>query len=301
MRITHKNIFFAFLFIACNNPYKNKANSLQSDAPKPKLIETIKVNKLPAELNEISGITFINDSIVASIQDEDGMLYYYNINQNKIEKKQPFGEPNDYEDLVRVGKDMYVMSSKGTIYQIKNFASEKPVVTPFKTPLKGKNNIEGLAYDEKNNRLLLAAKDYGLDKDETTKEIYSVDLKTMQFQPAPTYVINTGEIKKYFKGDTLEESSKKFLKALGNENMNKVFRSSALTINPATQEVYVLSSINNLIAVLSPKGKIKRLLEFPKKDFQQPEGIAFSPNGKLYISNEARGGIPNIIEVKDAE
>jgi hypothetical protein len=53
--------------------------------------------------------------------------------------------------------------------------------------------------------------------------------------------------------------------------------------------------------VLSPDGKISEILQFKGKEFKQPEGIAFSEDGKLFISNEAgKNGKGNIIEVEYA-
>ncbi|MDB5120454.1 MAG: hypothetical protein JWN56_1672 [Sphingobacteriales bacterium] len=281
-----------------NKSEKNEKSEIVSEDVDSKEYSVI---ALPNELTEISGITFLNDSVILAIADEEGVLYYYDLLQNKVIKKQNFGKPDDYEDLVRVGEDLYIVVSNGLIHHIKNFSTDKPELNSFKTPLTGKNNIEGIAFDAKNNRLLLAAKDNGLDDNNKTKEIYSYDLNSGKFQSSPAYTINIENIETQFKGDALEESSKKFLKALGNENMNKVFRPSALTVKPSTNELYVLSSINNLIAVISPKGELSKIIPLTGKDFKQPEGIAFGPDESLYISNEGKSGLGNIIKLKHEE
>ncbi len=292
-------LIMALAIISCNNPIKDKI--VGGDKSNDKVItpKESTVHELPVELSEISGITFLNDSVLIAIQDEEGKLFYYNINQNRIIKKQAFAEKDDYEDLVKVGKDIYTITSKGLMHHIQNFESSKPVIKSFKTTFSSKNDIEGLAYDAKNHRLLIAPKDAGLDEDKTTKEIYGLDLKTMTLQSKPVYTIHLAEIEAQFEGDALEESSKKFLKALGNHNMNKVFRSSALAINETSGETYILSAINGLILVLTPEGVLKKLIQFSGPEYKQPEGIAFSPNGKLYISNEGgKSGIGNIIELE---
>ena len=289
----------ALALTSCNNPIKDKITDGEKSNEKVISPEESTVHDLPKDLNEISGITFLNDSVLLAIQDEEGILFYYNINQNKIIKKQTFADNDDYEDLVIAGNDIYTITSKGLIHQIKNFQSSKPVIKTFKTPFSAKNDIEGLAYDAKKHRLLIAPKEAGMDKDKTTKEIYGFDLKTMTLQSAPVYTIHLAEIEAQFKGDALEESSKKFLKALGNQNMSKVFRSSALTINEKTGETYILSAINGLILVLTPEGVLKKLIQLSGPEYKQPEGIAFSPMGKLYISNEGnKSGIGNIIELQ---
>jgi uncharacterized protein YjiK len=184
------------------------------------------------------------------------------------------------------------------LYEIKNFKSGPSKPNVFKTVLKEENNIEGLTYDKRNNRLLLAVKDISLDGNEEEKSIYSFDLKSKKLNSKPSYSIKLSEIESFFKGDKIEEFSKKILKAVGNQNLNKVFRTSALGFHPITGELYVLSSLNNIIAVLDDKGSITKILELDGKEFIQPEGLAFTTDGRLFISNEGKGKQANIIELK---
>lgn len=296
-------VLFALLALSCNNPIKNSNDSADNSQSKDKVEEpeNVTVIELPSKLKEISGISFFNDEIVLGIQDELGVLFQYNIKENKIVKEFEFAEPDDYEDLAIVGNDVYVVISNGTIIQIKDFQSAAPQVNKFKTDLKKENDIEGLAYEPQKNRLLLAAKERGMDEDENTKEVYAFDLKTMKLNNTPAYSIRLNEIEEYFKGDALVESSKKFLKALGNKNIDKVFKSSAITVNPQSNQIFILSSINNLIAVLSPDGKLDKVIQFEGKQHKQPEGLAFTPDRKLFVSNEAgKKGKANIIELEYA-
>ncbi len=296
IRITTILVFI--VFAACNNPIDEDSRSDGEDKTKVISPTKNKIHELPAELSEISGITFLSDTVLVAIQDEEGILYYYNLPQNKIIRKQTFAGSGDYEDLVKAGNDMYVITSDGILSQIKNFESSNPVLTIIETPFTKKNDIEGMAYDAKNHRLLIAPKEHGLEENKTTKEIYGFDLKTMQFQIKPVFSIRLEEISSQFSGSALEESSKKFLKAIGNQNMNKVFRSSAITVKEETGEIYVLSSLNGLIIILSPAGALTKIIQFSGVEYKQPEGIAFAPNGKLHISNEGgQSGMGNIIEL----
>ncbi len=284
--------------ISCNNPIAKKKSGYSDDNEIVIAPTKNKINELPPELSEISGITFLSDTVLVAIQDEEGILYYYNVPQNRIIKKQTFAGSGDYEDLIRVNNDMYVITSEGILSQIKNFASTNPILKTILTPFTKKNDIEGMAYDSKNQRLLIAPKEHGLDHNKTVKQIYGFDLKTMEFQVEPVYSIRLEDIESQFQGDALEESSKKFLKAIGNQNMNKVFRSSAITVKESTGEIFVLSSLNGLILILNPEGALHKIIQFSGVEYKQPEGIAFAPNGKLYISNEGgKSGIGNIIEL----
>lgn len=295
-------LLLTVLTISCNNPIKNSNNSTEDDkSSKVEEPGNITLHELPSDLKEISGISFLSDDVVLAIQDELGVLYQYNLKDKKIIKQLEFGKPDDYEDLVRVNNDVYIVISNGTIIQIKNFQAANPEIKKYKTALTKENDIEGLTYEPKKNRLLLAAKANGMDSDENTKEIYAFDLASMQLISTPAYSIRLDEIESYFKGDALVESSKKFLKALGNRNIDKVFKSSAITVNPQSNQIFVLSSINNLIAVLTPEGKLDKIIQFEGKAHKQPEGLAFTEGRKLFVSNEAgKKGKGNIIELEYA-
>ncbi len=290
-------LVFSSIFVqySCGGEKKNpKEEDTEKSSKTTDLSEDQIVYKIPSELDEISGIAFVDSDNLIAVQDEEGTIYYYNLSSQKITDKKDFAGAGDYEDLTIAGNDLYIISSSGELYEIKNFKSGNFKALLLKTPFTGKNNIEGLAYDAQNNRLLLTPKDKGLDNDKD-KEIYAFDLKTKKLNTTPVFSLSLTQIEDYFKGDALEESSKKFLKAVGNQNLNEVFRPSAIGVHPASHEVYILSSINNLIAVLSPDGTLKKIIKLKGKEFLQPEGLAFTSDGKLYVSNEGKGGKANII------
>ncbi|MBC8053475.1 MAG: SdiA-regulated domain-containing protein [Sphingobacteriaceae bacterium] len=257
-----------------------------------------KLYAVPKELMEISGISFVSNDTLVAIQDEEGLLYFYDLTKEEIIKKYEFWKGKDYEDLAVVGNDLWIVNSSGALYELKNFKAGPSKPNVFKTVLKEDNNIEGLALDKRNNRLLLAVKDLSIDGDESEKDIYAFDLKSKTLNEKPVYSIRHADIENFFKGDKIEEFSKKILKAVGNQNLNEVFRTSALAFHPKTNELYVLSSLNNIIAVLNPQGKIIRVLELDGKEFIQPEGLAFTSDGRLFVSNEGKGKLANIIELK---
>lgn len=287
-------LLLVLFFISCgNSSVKNKSQGVN----KPTIAEVKKTVIVPRELKEISGISFIHDSLVVAVQDETGIMYFFDLAEEAITRKVTFAEPGDYEDVATVSSSVYIVNSSGTIYQVDNFRGDSSSVKTYNSPLTEKNNIEGLAWDKKNNRLLLGAKDAGL-KNEVDKEIYAFDLATKQLNPVPVYSIKLKNIEAFYKGDELEEASKKFLKAFGNSKLNQVFRTSALAFHPTTGELYVLTSLNNMIAVLSPStGDIKKIIELKGPDFNQPEGLAFTTDARLFVSNESNGKRANIIEI----
>ena len=288
-------LLLAYFFISCGSGQSNEHK--QNNLPEPEPAKNDKVYIIPETLKEISGISFVSDSIVVAIEDEKGILYFFDLGKEAIVKTHQFAEEGDFEDVAVADSTVYVVNSKGHIIEIPGFRTTPQPAKVYNTPLKTRNNIEGLAFDKDNNRLLVAVKDEGLH-DNINKDIYSFDLKTKQLDTAAIFSVKLEEIEAFYEGDKLEETSKEFLKAFGNQKLNQVFRTSAVAIHPTTKDIFVLSSLNNMIAVLSPdNGRIKRIIELVGPDYNQPEGLAFGNDRRLYVSNESNGKIANIIRI----
>jgi len=194
-----------------------------------------------------------------------------------------------------------VIESKGDIYEISNY-SNNPLIVKFKTPLKGQNDIEGISYDESTNSLLLSIKEKNLDKagkKNSQKNIYAFSLDKKIFKTLPAYQIKFKRIEDFFKGDKLSEISKRFLRAIGNENQNEIIKPTSITFKLGSKDLYVLSFINNIIIIMNAADSIKQIIPFHDKAFSQPEGIAFNSKGELYISNEGHKHPGNIIKIKN--
>ena len=64
------------------------------------------------------------------------------------------------------------------------------------------------------------------------------------------------------------------------------FKPSALAVHPITGELFVLSSVLKVLVVLAEDGSITAVLPLDGELLEQPEGMAFLPNGDLFISSE---------------
>ena len=69
-----------------------------------------------------------------------------------------FHKDGDYEGIEIVGDKVYVIKSTGTIYEVTNPGTKEQQRKKFNSFLSKENDVEGLAYDKKNNRLLVACK-----------------------------------------------------------------------------------------------------------------------------------------------
>ncbi len=233
---------------------------------------------MPPTLQEISGITFLPPNKMACIQDEDGILFIYNLEQDRLEWQTAFGGPGDYEDISFVENQVYIIDSKGNIYHFKLNIDHIGEVTKLNTPLTKKNNCEGLTFNPAENQLLIACKeDGGIKKNEVHgRAIYAFSLDTDEIISKPKYIIMPKSYNKM-----LDEQS-------FDKKKHKPFKPSALAIHPFTREVYVIASVGKILAILESNGKLKQLIPLNSSLLKQPEGICFDLEGNLYICSEGR-------------
>lgn len=289
-------ILFLGLFVSCSQ------NDSSSHKTKPRfgynLEQPARVYKLPGELKEISGLQAINDHQIACIQDEDGYLYIYDLEEGTISQKIKFDKGRDYEGLALAGNDMYILESDGDLYHIPDFnTNEKELkARKIETGLKRDNNTEGACYDNDHSRLLIACKDDPGKGLKGKKAIYAFDLGREAIGKRPAYIIDAKEVETTLLKDGFSSFSYKIKKALSAGNISGLFKPSGIAIHPIQKNIYVISAANKLLAVLDQKGKLKHVYDFGSSFFMQPEGITFTSNGDLYISNEGNGRKANILK-----
>jgi uncharacterized protein YjiK len=280
----------------CKSPDFNYKNSLYAlGNPDQKFT-------MPASLEEISGISWTGKGTLACIQDENGIIYCYNLEKEKVVSEVKFGKDGDYEDISVVKNTAYVLKSNGHIFRVKNFKKDKIKVKRYKTLLSKKNDAEGMFYDSSENRLLIACKGSpSFEKENPYKgyrAVYSFDLETKQMLEEPAYLIDLRKIDSYKDQGNFTQFSSKLAKILGITDPYASFRPSGIAIHPLTDEIYIISSVGKLLAVLDREGLILDVHALDPNLFRQPEGICFSPEGDLYISNEGKGGKGYILKFK---
>jgi hypothetical protein len=250
--------------------------------------------KLPDYLEEISGMSYYGKGKIACVQDEKANIYVWNLEQEKISKKYDFGSDGDYEDIAVVDKTAYILKSDGDIYRIKDFKKKDRKVKKFNTPLKEKNDCEGIAFDPLSNSLLIACKGSpSIDKEklyEGYKAVYQFDLEEEELGKDPYFLIDLNKLDSYIDRNVFNRISVKVAKRLRLIESETSFQPSGVAIHPLYGDIYLISSVGKLLIVLNRRGKVQDVKELDEKLFRQPEGICFSPSGDLFISNEGQGG-----------
>ena len=233
--------------------------------------------KLPLELDEISGIAYYGkDSCVFAIVDESGWLYKIYLNAPREIEKWRFSDKADYEDLELLDSNFFMLESNGDISVLRFFEGDSLVVNEFKFS-KGKGNeFETLFYDDETQKLMVLCKDCRTDK---KKQVSS-----FSFDPVTFHYEHTE-----FRIDV-----ERLAKMTGESKLK--FKPSAAAINPLSEELFILSSVNRLLVITDRKGELINAYRLNKKYFKQPEGITFMEDGTMIISNEAAGdGVANVL------
>jgi uncharacterized protein YjiK len=237
--------------------------------------------ELPDILEEISAIAWLDEGRLACVQDENGILFTYNLKSRAIENQLVFAADGDYEGLTVHDNRAYIIRSDGELFIVENFRSENATTSQYNLPISSRNNVEGLAVDAKNDRLLIALKDEDLFNN-SYKGVYAFNLTRKTLLKEAVYKI-----------DFASEA----FKNLKQHKIKKEFRPSEIAIHPITGHVYLLEAKSPKLLILDAQGKALDLHFFDRETFYQPEGITFSDNGTIYISNEGSSGPPTILEI----
>ena len=266
--------FVIFLFSSCQDVAKAK---VQVEGPAGYNWQQPEKISLSEELDEISGIYFDaeRNSIIA-VNDEQGLLFSISMTDKTVQLRSRFNKGGDYEDVLFAHANPYALKSNGDVFKILNPFTDSVTSVETKLKLKGKNDFEAMLFDSSKNRLLVFCKNCISYPD--SPAVFSYNLQTEQFEPEPAFML-------------IVDST--YATLLNKKNKLQL---SAAAVHPKTGEWFLIASANHLLLITDSDGKIKAVYPLNKKLFKQAEGICFAPNGDLYISNEAKNGIANILK-----
>jgi uncharacterized protein YjiK len=237
------------------------------------------MTELGKSLNEISGITYNSEAnSLWAVSDSKRKIIGIELKKQKLkdETGSIVAEDQDLEDLVKLDNEAYLLSSKGLLYEVPSGAQDSASVKSYPFWSTDKNDFETLYYDPSAEGLIMLCKTCEADKGKHIRSAYRFDLKTKQFDSSAFFTISTEEIRKLLK------------------NKDAEFDPSAAAIHPLNKRLYILSSAGNLLVVSDNRGRVMEAYNLNPDKNPQAEGIAFAPNGDMYITNEGKYGKPTL-------
>jgi uncharacterized protein YjiK len=235
--------------------------------------EENRVVNLPENLNEVSGLSFLEENYLLTHDDELGKVYKIDLTDGKILEEYSIGEKGiekDFEGLAVVRDSVYMVTSSGELYKFSlRDQNGKIGFEKIKSTLATKNNVEGLCYDEKTNSLLLACKDdpgkgYGKQR-----AVYQFMLSQMKLVEEPFLLISLKMLKEEF---SIED-----------------FSPSGIEVNPLTGNYFIISANPEIILEADREGNLIGAVKLNDKNHNQPEGITFLKDGTLVLADESNG------------
>lgn len=243
---------------------------------------------LPGKLEEISGLDYLVDQILLCVDDEEGILCFYNTREKKVTREIKFGKNGDYEGVAHFDNMAYVTRSDGKLFEFPIDRDDDVEARRIDTPLTGVNDVEGLSAGHNKNELYMACKGVAeVDNNNIVgRAVYTFDLKNNQMASKPYIQLTTEIFREALKQNHLTSSR------------HMPFRPSGIAVHPLTGDVFLIASVGQLIIVLNKSGKITGAAPLSRKIFTQPEGICFDEKGTMYISSEGKGKAGYILSFK---
>ena len=260
------------LLAGCNN---NEGNSPQNySLNKPHQMA------LGKPLNEISGIFYdAEDSSLLAVADSKEKVFQISLRTKKLKDftKNIIPSNSDLEDIVRVDSSLFLLMSKGILVEVPVRGADSSNIKTHALNLSGTNDFETVYYDPSAQGLVLLCKTCAREKGSGVRTAFRFDLRTRTFDSASFYTISRGQVKRLMK------------------NEDAKFEPSAAAFHPLNKRLYILSSAGNLLVIADNRGQVIEAYDLNPDVFPQAEGIAFAPNGDMYISNEGKGGKPTLL------
>lgn len=218
---------------------------------------------------EISGIWPMEaQDTLAFVEDEAIRVYEFDLSTKEVTKRSKHG-PGDSEDIVILGDTAYILlaGEQPAIVRISGYNTASAHAEQHELDLDMAYDPEGLTYDAKLNRLLIACKGSPV-KDDTLRAVFAFDIKANSRSSVPALTIDSRD----FLGDSEDR-----------------FHPSGIALHPHSNDAFMIGTRGvKMIVCYSLDGVFKGAWELDKKRFAQPEGIAFTRSGDLIISSEGR-------------
>ncbi|WPR77238.1 hypothetical protein [Algoriphagus sp. NG3] len=244
-------------------------------------LETYQKIILQDEMEEISGLEWVEKNQLWAIEDESSIIYNLDTNTGKILKKRKFAKNRDIEDLVVVDKVAWVLQSNGTLYEVSSPLTKASKTTEHKFPIKQKRDMEAIIASKTEPYLYVFCKACKWDTGPEQASIFKFDLTTKSYDPIPFIVLT-------------REDLQPLLQTRNTEPLK--IQPSAAALHPIENQIYILSSTGKWICITDLEFVPKKIYRLNPRLFKQPEGITFDTKGNMYISNEAQDGDANILK-----
>jgi len=230
--------------------------------------------ELPARLDEISGLAITPDGRLFGHHDEWATVYEIDRRTGATVKGFSLGdpaEPGDFEGMAIVGERFFLITSSGLLYEFREVGDREEA--PFRvtdTLLGARCEVEGLDYDPVDDALFVTCKVSVPERGVLV--VHRLPMARDRDRLAPIEIPRS---------------------QLRERGLSAAFEPSAIAVDSAGTLVLVSASAEALIEV-DREGRVRGALRLSGERHPQAEGLAFGPDGTLYIADERNGRRPRL-------
>lgn len=234
--------------------------------------------KLPRALSEISGLAFTPDGSLLAHGDERAVVWRYDLARRRpvarfglAERRGGGAMHGDFEDLVVVGKRIFLVTAGGEIYEGRAGEDGHTRLAVRRTGGLGRGcEAEGLTWDASSRALLVLCKTVRSRRWKDRIVILAVSTDTWRYEPQPRLLVKQRDVERV--------------------TGKKRFRGSAMARHPRTGTLILVAGPDRTYVELSPEGAVLGGGRLDGDRHRQPEGVAVAPDLTLLISDEGSQG-----------
>lgn len=229
--------------------------------------------KLPRALEEISGLALTADQRLLAVTDEVAIVYELDYRSGSIVRSFSVGRPAlraDFEGIAVWQDRLYLISSAGVI-----IATSEPdpgtgnagAFIRHETGLSEICEVEGLAEDALNKRLLIACKESYRKSDKGWLLVYAWDPQTQVLQAQPILRVRETDV----------------ATAVGKKRLNP----SGIAVHP-DGAIELVAARQSILTRIAKSGEVLAAQRL-SGDHRQSEGLAITATGIRIIADESGG------------
>lgn len=229
---------------------------------------------LPRDLREVSGLAVTTDGRFFTHGDEEAEIFEIDPASGRAVRKFVLGEKTargDFEGIAVSGSRFFLVTSEGGIVEFTAGENGARVAYTVHRGLPDEDcEVEGLEYDGRTDSLLLACKTPLRKALESRLVVFAFSLATMQPSGEPRFAIPLD-----------------FLRDAG---VSRNLSPSGIALHPTSGTFFVLAAREHLLVEVSADGRPLGVRPLSDRVHRQPEGIAFTADGTLWIADEGGNG-----------